>query len=374
MLLFVTSAAACLWLIVLALPWRPWSTRERLEALSDHAGADCSDITVLVPARDEASCIVTSLTALNAQGPLAGIVLIDDQSGDGTGDLARSLPIDNLTVVSGTTPPPAWSGKLWALEQGSAQLNTRYTLLLDADIELKPGILPALKARMVEDELELVSVMAQLHMQSAWEKLLLPPFIYFFKLIYPFALSNAPASRVAAAAGGCILIDTAMLRSIGGFGAIRGAIIDDCTLAKLVKRVGGRTWIGLSHDARALRPYKSLKHIWNMVARTAFTQLHYSTVMLAVCSALLILSFVVPIVGAICATEIVRFISIAALALMGLTYLPTVQFYGLLPVWVLSLPFAACLFLAMTWTSAIRYWRGERSRWKERSYERTAAH
>ena len=372
MLLIATSAAACIWLVLLALPWRPWSTRERLAALPSAVGSDFSDVTALIPARDEASYIAANLTALVAQDSLERIVLIDDQSNDGTGDVARALAIGNLTVVSGSTPPPDWSGKLWALEQGFAHVTSRYTLLLDADIELKPGILTALKARMAQDELELVSVMAHLHMQTAWEKLLLPSFIYFFKLIYPFALSNDPASRVAAAAGGCILIDSSMLRSIGGFSALRSAIIDDCTLARLVKLAGGRTWIGLSHDARALRPYDSLNHIWNMVARTAYTQLHYSTIVLALCSALLILSFIVPVAGIISGTGIVKFIGIATLAAMGLTYLPTVQFYGLPPVWILSLPLAACLFLAMTWTSAIRYWRGERTRWKERSYARAA--
>ena len=373
MLLFTTSAAVCVWLLCLALPWRPWSTREYLEAVPDAAAADFLDVTVLIPARDEASCVAVSLNALVQQGCLGRIVLIDDQSRDGTGDIVRALDIENLTVVSGSTPPPEWSGKLWALEQGFRQVETRYTLLVDADIELKPGTLSALRARMAHDELELVSVMAHLHMQTAWEKLLLPPFIYFFKLIYPFALSNDPTSRIAAAAGGCVLIESRTLRSIGGFGALHGAIIDDCTLARLVKRAGGRTWIGLSHDVRALRPYESLKNIWNMVARSAFTQLRYSTVLLGLCSALLALSFIVPVVGLVSGTAMVRLIAVGALAAMGMTYLPTVQFYELSPLWILTLPLAACLFLAMTWTSAIRYWRGERARWKDRSYERSAA-
>lgn len=371
MLLIATSLAACIWLILLALPWRPWSTRERLAALPNTAPGAFPEVTALIPARDEASCIAASLIALSAQGTLRRIVLIDDQSSDGTSDVARALGIENLTVVKGITPPTGWSGKLWALEQGFRAVETRHILLLDADIELAGGTLAALEARMAHDELELVSVMAHLHMRTAWEKLLLPPFIYFFKLIYPFALSNDPASRIAAAAGGCILIDTAALRSIGGFDALRGAIIDDCTLARLIKGAGGRTWIGLSHDARALRPYMSLGNIWNMVARTAYTQLHYSTVLLGLCSALLVLSFIVPVVGLIGGTEFVRFVAVAALAAMGLTYLPTVQFYALSPIWILSLPLAACLFLAMTWTSAIRYWRGERARWKDRIYERT---
>ncbi|MGE4617197.1 MAG: glycosyltransferase, partial [Gammaproteobacteria bacterium] len=207
---------------------------------------------------------------------------------------------------------------------------------------------------------------------TLWEKLLLPPFIYFFKLIYPFALSNRPASRIAAAAGGCILIETDKLREIGGFEALHGAIIDDCTLARLVKRAGGRTWIGLSRDVRAVRPYESLENIWNMVARSAFTQLRYSTLLLVLCSVLLLVSFVVPILALVSGSGMVKLAAITALAAMGLSYVPTIQYYGLPGFWVFSLPIAACFLLLMTWTSAVRYWGGERTRWKNRSYEKAA--
>jgi hopene-associated glycosyltransferase HpnB len=373
MLLIATSLAACMWLLLLMLPWRPCSTSETLSAEAHAADIDFSDTTALIPARDEAGCIAEILTALAAQGNLAGIVVIDDQSSDGTGEIARSLDLDELTVVDGTSPPPGWSGKLWALEQGAERVNTRYALLLDADIALAPGTLAALRKRVTEDDLQLASVMASLHIETRWEKLLLVPFVYFFKLIYPFELSNTPTSRVAAAAGGCIFIDTAKLREIGGFEALHDAIIDDCTLARLVKRAGGRTWIGLSHDVRAVRPYGSLRNIWNMVARTAFTQLHYSATLLVLCSALLLLGFAVPVLALVSAQGLATLAAIAALAAMGFSYLPTVQYYGLSGLWVLSLPLAACLFLAMTWTSAIRYWRGERARWKNRSYEKAAA-
>ena len=368
MLLIVTSIAACVWLFLLVLPWRPWSTAENEEALTNAEATDFTDVTALVPARDEASSVTACLTALVSQGHLAQIILIDDESSDGTGDIVRELGIDDLTVLTGTTPPPGWSGKLWALEQGFENVTTSHTLLLDADIQLQPGILAALKERMTRDKLHLVSVMASLRIETRWEKLLLPAFIYFFKLLYPFSLSNDPRSRVAAAAGGCVLIDTEILRSMKGFISLRNAIIDDCTLARLVKARGGRTWIGLSHDVRAIRPYQSLSNIWNMVARTAFTQLGYSTAMLGLCSALLTLSFIVPTVGLLFGTGLVPFISFVALAAMGVSYFPTIHFYELCPAWVLTLPLAACLFLSMTWTSAVRYWRGERSRWKDRSY------
>ena len=223
---------------------------------------DFSDTTALIPARDEARCIAETLTALARQGKLAGIILVDDQSSDGTGEIARNLRIDKLTVIDGSALPPGWSGKLWALEQAAQRVDTRYSLLLDADIALAPGMLAALRQRAADDDLQLASIMACLPMDTLWEKLLLPPFIYFFKLIYPFALSNRPTSRIAAAAGGCILIETDKLREIGGFEALHGAIIDDCTLARLIKRAGGRTWIGLSRDVRAVRPYASLENIW----------------------------------------------------------------------------------------------------------------
>jgi hopene-associated glycosyltransferase HpnB len=362
-----------MWLGLLAVPWRPWSTRERLEAQTAQAVTDVSQVTVLIPARDEAECIAATLTSLAQQGGVGDIILIDDQSSDGTASIARDLNLERLQIIPGTTPPPGWSGKLWALAQGLKHASTPLVLLLDADIELRPGVLAALLQMQRERQLGLVSVMARLHVASLWEKLLLPPFIYFFKLIYPFALANKRESGVAAAAGGCILLEKARLESIGGFEALHDAIIDDCTLARLVKRDGATIWLGLSHDVRAIRPYGGLPGIWNMVARTAFTQLHYSLALLLLCTLLLGVSFVVPLAGLLSDAASTNAISLLALFAMALTFLPTVRYYDLSFLWVLTLPVAACLFLAMTWTSAIRYWFGERSRWKDRSYERNAA-
>ena len=275
----LAAAATVLWLSVVMLPWRPWSTRERLEPAPD-SGASLQTITVLVPARNEASCIAGTLTALALQGRFARIVVIDDQSDDGTGTIARDLDIDTLVVIDGTPPPPGWSGKLWALNQGRRLCETEHVLLLDADIGLDPGVAAALLRKLEAGPYDMVSVMATLHMQRFWEKLLLPPFVYFFKLLYPFRLASSPASRVAAGAGGCVLLRTRALDAIGGFESLKGAIIDDCTLARRVKDAGGRIWIGLTRSARALRPYDDLSGIWNMVARTAYTQLRYSPVWL----------------------------------------------------------------------------------------------
>ena len=364
-------ASALIWLAILALPWRPWDTREQIAARpADTARPELSRITALVPARNEAATIADTLRRLGGQGPLARIVLVDDESDDGTGDLARSLSLVNLTVLNGERPPAGWSGKLWALHQGLAQVDTEFVLLLDADISLEPGIVATLAAKLVDEQRDLVSVMAALSMHTAWEKLLIPAFIYFFKMLYPFALSNSDRRLVAAAAGGCILIRTARLRGIGGFDALRGALIDDCTLARTVKHAGGRIWLGLSRDVRAARPYESLGAIWNMVARTAYTQLRYSMALLALCTFLLLLVFVVPVLGLFADSGLNRLLAALALGMMIASYLPVLRYYGRHWVWGLSLPLAATMYLAMTWTSALRYLRGERSRWKNRVYDR----
>jgi hopene-associated glycosyltransferase HpnB len=369
MLMLATALAACMWLGLLVVPWRPWSTREQI-APSSIPSTDLSDVTVVIPARDEASCIARTLLAIEQQGSLASIIVVDDQSTDGTRQSVLALGLKNVEIVDGTPPPASWTGKLWALEQGLQKVTTPYVLLLDADIELAPGILAALKTHTLAHQLDLASVMAELHMNTLWEKLLLPPFVFFFKLIYPFALSNSSNRRIAAAAGGCILVKHSVVLEIGGFSALRDAIIDDCALAALVKRNGGRTWIGLSRAVRAIRPYDGLCGIWNMVARTAFTQLRYSVILLCLCTILLLVGFVQPIVAVFSDDTTVALLGAASLLAIAAAYLPTIRYYRLNLWWVATLPVAACLFLAMTWTSAKRYWSGERSRWKNRSYAR----
>lgn len=365
---WLAAIAACMWLGLLILPWRPWSTRERLELEPRPDDPDLGSVSVLIPARDEASCIGETLARLARQGRFSRIVVIDDQSSDGTGDVARAAGIDQLTVLSGSTPEPGWSGKLWALHQGLQQCESPYVLLLDADIGLEPGVVTTLLARLERERLDMISIMANLHMRNFWERLLLPPFVYFFKLIYPFALANDARSFVAAGAGGCVLLRRTALDAIGGFGSLREAIIDDCTLAKRIKQLPGRIWIGLSNDARALRPYGTLANIWNMVARTAYTQLRYSPLWLLVCTVLLVLAYIVPITAVFSGVPAALALAVIALAAMFASYAPTIRYYGLGVAWIASLPLAAVMFLAMTWTSAVRYTRGERSRWKNRSY------
>ena len=370
--IYLALPGTLIWLTILLLPWRPWRVREVLEATPTSSGVELSDVTVLIPARNEADTIATVLQALNSQGHGLKTVLVDDQSTDATVATARAAATHDLLVVTGQALPAGWTGKLWALQQGQTYLERPLTLLLDGDIELAPGMITTLRRKMQQDQLRLVSLMAALRMQSYWEKLLLPAFIFFFRLLYPFQLANdLEQRRVAAAAGGCILLETNLIDEIGGFAALRGALIDDCTLARRVKSLGARTWIGLTHSVRSIRRYDNLYAIWNMVARSAFTQLHYSTAALLACTAVFIVAFWLPIAGLFFGDVPARALAVVALLAMVTSYVPTLRFYRLASGWVLALPFIGTLYLAMTWSSALRYWRGQRSRWKDRVYGKT---
>ncbi len=358
------SIPAVMWVGLLVVPWRPWSTREHIEADPQAGSVDLSEVTVLIPARNEADVIGLTLAGLQAQGGGLRVVVVDDQSTDSTGHIAAAFP--NTHVISGQPLPEGWAGKLWALEQGKSHVHTPITLLLDADIQLQPGLLAALLAHKRRDNRQFVSLMADLRRTSFWDRLLLPVFVYYFKLLYPFALSNSNFRHVAAAAGGCILVDTEALQRAGAFASLRNALIDDCTLARQIKNAGYRTWLGLSRSVVSLRPYGTLRSIHDMVARSAFTQLGYSTVVLLVVTALFALSYGLPFV-LLTSTETWRLGLIAWVAMM-LSYLPMLRYYRMPLVWALLLPVSAVLYLGMTWSSAIRYWRGVRSRWKDRTY------
>ncbi len=366
---YLSVLAGVVWLITLLLPWQPWRNREVLEAEADFSDFDLHDVTVLIPARDEAEVIAGTLQSLKQQGRGLKVVLVDDDSSDETVNIARASGLENLTIIESKSLPPGWTGKLWAQEQGLKAVNTPLLLLLDADIALKPGMLKALKQKQQKDGLQFVSLMAVLRFQSFWEKLLMPAFIYFFKMIYPFALANSPKSKMAAAAGGCIFLETAVLKDIGGMAVIKDAVIDDCTLAKTIKSKGYKIWVGLTHGVISQRPYVGLGEIWQMVARTAYTQLHYSLLLLLLCTLIMLLMYWWPLMAVFWAeTPAELFINGLSLSIMITLYLPTLFFYRLNPLWALTIPIVAALYLMMTWTSAIRYWRGEKSRWKGRRY------
>lgn len=356
-----------IWISILLLPWQPWRTGESLDSSAD-GNSDLDDVTVLIPARNEALTVAHTLRALKRHCDQLKIIVIDDQSTDDTVEVINQLKLERLSMIPGTDLPAGWSGKLWALEQGLRQVKTPFLLLLDADIVLKPGLIAALLKKARDDNLTMVSLMARLKMQTVWEKLLLPAFIFFFKLLYPFQLANRQDSGIAAAAGGCILLEAKTIRQLGGFGCIKNALIDDCTLAKRVKSNGHKTWTGLTHSAISIRSYDTRSTIWQMVARTAYTQLCYSPLLLMLCTVLMIAAFIIPVIALFQADWMITMAGLAAILLQVVAYIPTLRYYDMSPIYALSLPVAGTLYLLMTWSSAYRYYFSKGANWKGRYY------
>ncbi|MCZ6516881.1 MAG: glycosyltransferase [Gammaproteobacteria bacterium] len=366
-LLAAAYSASIVWCLALLLPSRPFGMRERLEPSKPEV-ADLDDITVLIPARNEATTVQRTLVAVGDQRGAAPVVIVDDQSTDATARVARET-LNTATVVTGEPPPPGWIGKVWALEQGLRTVQTPFVLLLDADIELRPGIIAALKNKAVHERLAMVSLLANLNTQRFWERILMPAYVYFFKFMYPFALVNSVSSRTAAAAGGCILIRREVLEEIGGFASLKSAIIDDCTLAKQVKAAGHGIWLGVSKSVISHREYANWVDILNLVTRSAFAELKFSTMRLLLCTlAMLWLFICVPLVLLIY-SGVPAYIAAAGMLAMFMTYVPVLRFYKLWAGRALTLPLVALLYLAMTWHSAVRYWFGTRTVWKGRCYE-----
>ncbi|MBU6509113.1 MAG: glycosyltransferase [Gammaproteobacteria bacterium] len=367
-MLILAILALVLWLALLIAPWQVWRCRERLEP-EPNASPLNPDFSVLIPARNEASVIADTLAALTKSAPGVPVVLVNDQSEDATATVAGAAGLQNLAIVAGTQPPEGWSGKLWALQQGLAQIKTSRVLLLDADIRLAPGMLSALQ-RKADAGYKLVSVLAEPCWRGAAARLLLPAFVYFFKLLYPFALTNRAGNRVAAAAGGVILIDREVLLAVGGFSAWRDAIIDDCALAAQVKRAGHRCYLGLTRGAQSQRQ-QDVAGIIAMIARSAYVQLHESPWLLIAATVILALAFWVP-PAALAFAGLTRWLGLAALIGMLLSYLPTLLYYRRNPLASVLLPLTASAYLAATWYSALRAWRGTRSVWKQRRYPHRA--
>lgn len=334
-------------------------------------------VVALIPARNEAATIAQTVASVAGQdypGEFS-VVVIDDHSEDGTGDIAKKAAAESGAskhVEIRLAPPlgAGWTGKLWALQSGvdSKQLNAPdFFWFTDADIIHSPNTLRCLVSRSEHDALALASLMVLLQAQTFSEKLIIPPFLYFFLMLYPPRWIANPKSRAAGAAGGCILLRSATLARIGGLAAIRGEIIDDCSLARAVKRTGGRIWMGLTRASFSLRPYSHWSELRDMVARTAFAQLNYSVLQLIGTLIGLLLTFVAPVALALSTNSRIWLPALLAWCLMSASFLPTVVFYRLSPIWSPFLPVAAVFYSCATFLSALRYWLGRGGQWKGRA-------
>jgi len=370
------------WLYLLTAHGRFWSVRSAQANPRDPQVERTSPvvrpaIAIVIPARNEADVIGRAIASLLRQdGCEVLIFVVDDNSSDGTADVARqaaSSQPDRVSVISGRSLEPGWSGKLWAMQQGVEQalrLNLDFLLLTDADIEHAPDSVATLVRVAEAGGYDLASFMVKLHCRSVAERLLIPAFVFFFFMLYPPAWVRDPRRKIAGAAGGCMLIRPAALERSGGLAAIRQEIIDDCALARAVKRSGGKVWLGAATNSHSVRPYESFGEIERMIARTAFNQLHHSAWLLLGTIAGMLLLYVLPLALMVSGPPWLGTIGAVGFALMSAAYLPMVRFYGLHRLWALTLPFAGMFYTVATVDSAMKYWSGRGGEWKGRAQDK----
>ncbi|MFD9884601.1 glycosyltransferase [Streptomyces alboflavus] len=378
---WIAAASLAAWLWLLVGQGFFWRTGHRLPQRRDPKR--WPSVAVVVPARDEAEVLPTSLPSLLAQDypGRAEVFLVDDGSGDGTGTLARALAERHgglsLTVTSPGEPPAGWTGKLWAVRHGMALARARepeYLLLTDADIAHRPDSLRTLVAAATTGGYDLVSLMARLRVASLWERLVVPAFVYFFAQLYPFRWIARKGGRTAAAAGGCVLLRADAAERARVPDVIRHAVIDDVALARAVKRSGGHIWLGLADRVDSVRPYPRLADLWRMVARSAYAQLRHSPALLVGTVAGLAVVYLAPPValfaGLATGTAAAALCGGLAWSVMTATYLPMLRYYRQPPWLALTLPATAFLYLLMTVDSAVQHYRGRGAAWKGRTYAR----
>ena len=366
---FIGTLALAIWVYLLAGRGGFWRARERDDRDEPADPARWPSVVAVVPARDEADVIARSIGSLLAQDYPGAfrVILVDDNSTDGTGALARSLGGNRLEVITGAPLPAGWTGKLWAQSQGVARAaDPDYLLLTDADIAHAPETLRKLVARAEAGNLTLTSLMARLTVETWAERLLIPAFVLFFAMLYPFAWVNEPSRKTAAAAGGCMLARRTALEAAGGLEAIRWKIIDDCSLGALMKRQGP-IWLGLTQRARSLRPYAGFGEIGRMVSRSAYAQLNFSPWLLIGTVAGMAIVYLAAPMLAVFGVGLARWTGIAAWAAMTLAFQPMLRFYGRSPLWGLALPLIGALYTAFTLRSALDSWRGRGGQWKGRA-------
>ena len=381
-LLVMAAAGALAWLVLIVARAGFWRADQRLGNPSEPA--TWPDVTCIIPARNEARTVEKTVKSVLSQSypGILRLIVVDDASGDGTADIARAAAAEaggaeRFDLVPAPPLAPGWSGKLWALHAGIERAKTdapAFYWFTDADIVHGPDVLRRLVAKAETDGRDLVSLMVRLNCERVWERLLVPAFVFFFQMLYPFRAVNDPASKVAGAAGGCVLLRRSALEAAGGFAAMRDALIDDCTLAARVQGSGGRLWLGLAEDSRSLRTAQGLASLWRMVKRTAFVQLDYSAWRLLGTVLGLGVTFLAPPVVAALATVSGDWPAAALAATtwiaMAMAYRPTLAEYDRSAPEGLALPLAALLYTAMTIHAAIDHWRGRGSGWKGRAYAR----
>jgi hopene-associated glycosyltransferase HpnB len=372
----LATIALAVWLYLLTARGAFWLCAERDDRAQPPAPVGgWPRVVAVVPARNEADAIAKSIGSLIAQDYAGafGVILVDDDSSDGTADIARRLAGADarLTVVTGGALPAGWTGKLWALKQGidaamALPQAPDYLLLTDADIVHASDSVSRLVARAAQQRLVLTSLMVKLRCQSLAERLNIPAFIFFFQMLYPFAWVNRPQRKVAAAAGGCMLVHAETLRRAGGIAAIRGALIDDCTLAKTLK-AHGPIWLGLTERVHSIRPYPALADIRHMVVRSAYAQLRYSPLLLLGTAVGITLTYLVAPVLAIFGSGPAQILGLITWLLIALAFQPTLRLYRLSPLWGFALPAIALEYLIFTLDSAWQYVRGRGGSWKGRA-------
>jgi len=370
-MLILAALPIAIWTcLLLGRGWFWWIEPFKLTVTSDD---DAARIAVIIPARDEAGSIAQVVASWEAQhyaGPLR-VFIVDDHSSDGSAGIARKA-IGNsprFQLLSAPEKPAQWTGKLWALSHGieaAREFAPDYYLFTDADIVHAPDTLRALIGQ-AERGYDLVSLMVRLNCATTAEKALIPAFVFFFFLLYPPRWLRRPRSRIAGAAGGCMLVRRGALERAGGIAAIRGALIDDCALAKAIKRSGGRILLAAAQSSDSLRVYRTFGEIGRMISRTAFTELQYSSLLLAATLFGLFATYLLPVGLAVFAHGISRALGLAAWLVMSLAYAPTIRYYRISILWSLALPAIAVFYAGATVHSAVRYWQGRGGEWKGRT-------
>ena len=374
--LLIAALSLAIWAYLLFARGGFWRAAERDEVSATTQWVDTeAAVTAVIPARNEADVVGRAVASLLSQRPALDIVLVNDQSSDGTAEAADGAAAElgasnRLTVLSGRPLPPGWTGKLWALQQGIDHVLARsapaeFLLLSDADIAYAPDSIAALVAEARASGLVLNSRMAKLCCTNPAERALIPAFIFFFQMLYPFAWVNQPARAIAAAAGGCMLLRREALLAAGGIESIRGELIDDCALARRMKPKGPIRLM-LTERVRSLRPYAGIGEIRRMVARSAYAQLRYSPLLLLGTAAGMALTYLAPPLLALFGEGAARLLGLASWAAMALAFQPVLRFYRLSPLWGAALPAIAAAYLAFTLDSAWQYWHGRGGLWKGR--------